>query len=385
MTLIHTVRLGITNKQAQLHCEPLPPTPGGVREFVRKWTTVPYGTAGEGGRRVDAIVLGGGWECESPSVTLDKERDAVLSGKPTGQPDWTPSQYHFHLIHSLLPALLKAPAERNIRIVELVSPAWSAAMPGIKAGLEGKPHKPETGPVAAAARRGVTTLLVQDHFRLVLDTLASAAFSTKKPVPSTEDEQKPARQRDEDIHSNIMALSVVMPWARDEVLKPVWGAGTFIHALLWILLYPLIVLLTPSPAKSVQSVLFALSAPVKYPGDLEAMPNPPPVLGAEAEKTENDKPKKVDDDEITDPRRNGITQGDVVRDCATIEWVEFAASDNSLPPVLHDPLLARATYEKVQGEVEAGVKAYEARLKAETEAAEKAREAKGSKVKFADE
>lgn len=56
----------------------------------------------------------------------------------------------------------------------------------------------------------------------------------------------------------------------------------------------------------------------------------------------------------------------------------------SIPQVLHDPLLSRATYEKLQAEVEAGVKAYDARLKSEAEAAEKAREAKGTKVKFAE-
>lgn len=270
---------------------------------------------------MDAIVLGGSWECEAPSVTLAKERDALLSGNPSGQPDWTPAQYHYHLVHSLLPSLLKAPAERNIRIIELVSPAWSAAMPGIKAGLEGKLHTPETGAVAAAARRGVTTLLVQDHVRLILDTLASASFSTKKPVPDPEDEKKP-KQRDEDVQSNIMALSVIMPWARDEVLKPIWGAGSLLRELLWILFYPLVILFTPSPAKSIQPILFALSAPVKYAGEQPAQPTPqpPPVLGAESEAPEQqDKPRKKNDDVVTDPRRDGITQGDVVRDCATIE------------------------------------------------------------------
>lgn len=217
LTIMHTMRLGIKSPLAQLHVEALPPTPTAVRDFVRKWAGAPMGTVGEGGRRVDAIVLGGGWECALPNPpSLD----------PAEDPEWTPNQFQYHFITSLLPSLLRAPAERDIRVITLVSPAWAAAMPGIQAGLEGKriSAAQDTGLTAAAAKRGVTSLLLQNQLALVLDTLASAAFSKRELVP---DPDQPVKRRDESLQSNILALSVVMPWARDEVVRPVWGQGSF--------------------------------------------------------------------------------------------------------------------------------------------------------------
>ncbi|MDN8980687.1 hypothetical protein Q0P29_14380, partial [Staphylococcus aureus] len=81
-------------------------------EFVRKWSTVQYGTAGEGGRRVDAIVLGGAWECLPPPEPYRPGLDENIKAEE----DWTPHQFHFHLITALIPSLLRAPPERNIRI-----------------------------------------------------------------------------------------------------------------------------------------------------------------------------------------------------------------------------------------------------------------------------
>lgn len=85
----------------------------------------------------------------------------------------------------------------------------------------------------------------------------------------------------------------------------------------YIIFFPLVLLITPSPAKSIQSILHALSAPVKFPGD-EVDGNKDAVAVQVAEPQEQNK-KPKDDDEIKDPRRNGVRQGNVVRDCAVIE------------------------------------------------------------------
>lgn len=230
---MHAMRLTTTNPLAQLHCEPLPRTPTGVREFVRKWASPLRGTAGEGGRRVDAIVLGGAWECDDGTT---RKRDIEL--EKWEDPEWTTQQFHFHLITALLPSLLRAPPERNIRIIQLVSPAWSAALPGIQAELENKPYKAKAGLLPAAGRRGVISLSFQEQLKLILDTLASATYGKAEVVPdpnaTVEDgaEVTVTKKRDESIQSNILSLSVVMPWARDEVVRPVWGAGSMIK---WIL------------------------------------------------------------------------------------------------------------------------------------------------------
>jgi hypothetical protein len=162
---------------------------------------------GEGGRRVDAIVLGSGWEVG----LLPPPSEA--SEKP-----WTTHQFHFHLLTSLLPYLLRAPAERNIRIISLIPPTWAAALPA----LQGKPTR--DSPVEFTARKGVTTLLLMKHFQLILDTLASAAYSQAKPIPDPNPPEGSGKKRDERMNSNIMALSVVMPWARTEVVRGAMGA-----------------------------------------------------------------------------------------------------------------------------------------------------------------
>ncbi|ORY27349.1 hypothetical protein BCR39DRAFT_538425 [Naematelia encephala] len=324
LTILHTIRLGITSPLAQLHCEGLPPTPSAVREFTAKWAATPQGTTGEGGRRVDAIVLGAGWEVES-------------SLKKPVEGGWTTHQFHFHLITSLLPHLLRVPAERNIRIISLVSPTWSAALPA----LNGQAKVGST--VQLTGLRSLNTMLVMRHFQLVLDTLASAVYAKSRPtdVPTGEDEEVKDRgkKRDETLRSNLMAISVVMPWARSEVVRGAVEADvSMFRWILYILLYPLLWIITPSSSRVIQSVLFALSAPVRY-GPLDVSPKP-------ARSTqEGEAPPAEDPDE--DPRRSAVGGGDVVRDCAVI----------TVPPVLCDPALARATYEDLEQQVEKGVKA----------------------------
>lgn len=229
LTILHVLRLSATSPLAQLHCEAMPRTPAAVREFVGKWSSPMRGTAGEGGRRVDAIVLGSGWECDDGvRVKRDIEREQWED------PEWTVNQFHFHFVTALLPSLLRAPPERNIRIIQLVSPGWSAALPAVKAELEGGAERAvDTGKLAVAARRGVTSLAFQSHLRLILDTLASASYGKKDMVPTVDGEEgATVQKRDESVQSNILALSVIMPWARDEVVRPVWGAGSTLRWLL---------------------------------------------------------------------------------------------------------------------------------------------------------
>jgi len=106
----------------------------------------------------------------------------------------------------------------------------------------------------------------------------------------------------------------------------------------------------------------------------------------------------VEEEEV-DPNRSGVGGGDVVRDCAVVEYVlslflpsshllscpRFRHVDASyrsgqlppysypyssgkliirLPPVLCDPLVARAHYDKIEKEVEEGVRQSQIREKA---------------------
>jgi hypothetical protein len=70
------------------------------------------------------------------------------------------------------------------------------------------------------------------HFQLILDTLASTTYGKDKdtvPVPavtSDTDEIKleKKKQRDKSVKSNIMAVNVVMPWSRGDVIRGIWAA-----------------------------------------------------------------------------------------------------------------------------------------------------------------
>jgi hypothetical protein len=74
--------------------------------------------------------------------------------------------------------------------------------------------------------------LLMGHFARVLDALYASTYGKiqVKPVPKVEGEvdakveKKDLKERDKNVKSNIMAVSVVMPWCRGDVLRGIWGA-----------------------------------------------------------------------------------------------------------------------------------------------------------------
>lgn len=79
--------------------------------------------------------------------------------------------------------------------------------------------KPRDDIVYNTGRRSISTILLMKHFQLILDTLAAAALGAVKPVPGADDEAEMVKKRDMSVKSNVMSISVIMPWARTEVLK----------------------------------------------------------------------------------------------------------------------------------------------------------------------
>lgn len=185
---------------------------------------------------MDAIVLGEGWEVlprnlipieieennvEGKSKKGEKKDRSSPATKDTTPPkDWSTLQFQFHLLTSFLPFLLRAPAERSIRIVSLVSPGWAAALPS----LQNTPLK--DSPVTISGLRGLTTLLVMRHFQLILDTLAKSAYGKETPVPNPVQEAiaMPKEKKVEGVKSNVLGVSVIMPWTREEVVRGAVGA-----------------------------------------------------------------------------------------------------------------------------------------------------------------
>ena len=167
-------------------------------------------------------------------------------------PPWTTHQSHLHLLTSLLPHLLRTP-ERDIRIITLISPGYAAALPSLQS-LNSTIGP--SSPLIQSGVRGLTSLLMMARFGLILDTLASA-MPGEKPVPvvsssgarsttaqgearssegksegeegnGEEEEEavieKEKKKKEVNAKSNIMAISVIMPWCRGDVLRGIWGA-----------------------------------------------------------------------------------------------------------------------------------------------------------------
>lgn len=284
LTILQTLRLSATTKSpaAQLHCEAFPRTPGAVRAFVKQWAVNPAGT-GEGGRRLDAIVWGDGWELDAALAGFQTQSRAKTEDDEdeSKEDEWTVQESKFHFLTAMLPLLLKAPMERSIRLINLVSPFYAAAIPTYQNNDD---DNDQAGPASnnknarsAIFQTGVDSwkaILLWNHLQKILDALASTVHpqvnavpvpetelplgtevsqvvkeaeetvrSVEEPVldarrlPGPEDnlslEQKKEMEMKKEketsgrktitVQSNILALSVVMPFNRWGVIRPMLG------------------------------------------------------------------------------------------------------------------------------------------------------------------
>jgi len=192
-------------------------------------------------------------EASGASKSTEKGDDGKgASSNPTRSidqdPPWTTHQSHLHLLTSLLPHLLRTP-ERDIRLITLISPGYAAALPSLQS-LNSTIGP--SSPLIQSGVRGLTSLLMMARFGLILDTLASAMpIPADKPVPAVRSSgerssgvsseaspsqggegeeveeavvQAQKKKKEVNAKSNIMAISVVMPWCRGDVLRGIWGA-----------------------------------------------------------------------------------------------------------------------------------------------------------------
>lgn len=192
---------------------------------------------GAGRQGIDARSEGEGTSRSSkaeidPSTAQSDAKANSKSPDPSQDPEWTIPQFHFHFLTSLLPHLLRTP-ERDIRIISLISPGYAAALPSLQSL---HPSPGGTSPLMSSGVRGLTELLLMGHFARVLDVLYASTYGKiqVKPVPKVsgdgeavvevDGEKKEMKERDKNAKSNIMAVSVVMPWCRGDVLRGIWGA-----------------------------------------------------------------------------------------------------------------------------------------------------------------
>ncbi|KAF7367618.1 hypothetical protein MSAN_00825300 [Mycena sanguinolenta] len=144
----------------------------------------------------------------------------------------------FLLITLLLPSLLTAPVERDIRIVNVVNRWYAAAaprfwvdgtyefssLPSSSSGSATSTTKPTTKPtLLAEATRALRTVLFTRHLQRILDALPS----TPIPDPLAQSSNSTATSaQNANSKSNIVAVSV-SPGLGAESVAPLFGKGFF--------------------------------------------------------------------------------------------------------------------------------------------------------------
>ncbi|KAG1740821.1 uncharacterized protein EDB91DRAFT_1131628 [Suillus paluster] len=182
----------------------------------------------------------------------------------------------FLILTLLLPVLLVAPTDRDIRIINVVNPFYAAAAPS---------YSPTSKPSSLFHQEGWRSLqmvVFTRHLQRILDALPSGG-----QIPKTDDATIHVVS-DKVQKSNIVAVSVCPGLTRSDTIAPLLSAvrgrdqSTF-GFVLYILLQPLLRLLTKSTASAVQSILHVLFLPTPFKSTArQGTDNPEEVLKAGA-------------------------------------------------------------------------------------------------------
>ncbi|KDQ56346.1 hypothetical protein JAAARDRAFT_132798 [Jaapia argillacea MUCL 33604] len=224
-------------------------SPTSVRAFCTRLLTAEE-------NRLDAIVFAHEY----------KQVGSVLSGG-VGLEDFqkireSGSMTTFLMITLLLPILLVAPPERDIRIVNVVNPFYAAAVPSFS------PNEAALLPKASSTfvregHRSLRMAVLTRHLQRVLDALPSAQ------VPKT-DETAAHVVSDKLQRSNIVAITVSPGFSRSDTVSPLLGADrdspnySSWRFALYLVLQPFLRVLTKSTNSALQSVLHVLFLPTPF-------------------------------------------------------------------------------------------------------------------------
>ncbi|KAF7797126.1 hypothetical protein EIP86_008318 [Pleurotus ostreatoroseus] len=191
----------------------------------------------------------------------------------------TRSLASFLIITLLLPALLVAPVERDIRIVNVVNPFYAAAIPSFTSSLiGGLSADSETSAVprsvfVSEGDRALRTTIFVRHLQRILNALPNRAPALDRSGPSGKNTPAASEptldEKDSKFPSNIVAVSVCPGIGRSETIGSLLGGeygrdpegySVFGHMLSY-LLFPIIWLFFKNSRMAMQSVLHALFLP----------------------------------------------------------------------------------------------------------------------------
>ncbi|KAG8875549.1 hypothetical protein FRB97_005018 [Tulasnella sp. 331] len=166
----------------------------------------------------------------------------------------------------LLPLLLRAPPERDIRIIDVINPYYAAALTSFDPTT---PLKSKTVSISQLeGDRSLRSLIFARHFQRVLNALASPA------APPTDESLKhvPVTPPTD---SNISFVTTCPGFSRRETIAPLLGASgkSTLGMLLYMLLYPIIFIFAKSANASAQTPLYTLFMPTAMRSRQEDVPN----------------------------------------------------------------------------------------------------------------
>ena len=242
-------------------------SPSSIREFCSRFLTTEE-------NRLDGIVFAHEYEhigsllpTESISVEDEKERQ-------------TRSLATFLITTLLLPILLVAPAERDIRIVNVINPFYAAAVTNFSPTTESLPQKPSI--FLQEGRRSLQMAILTRHLQRILDSMPQSSQTPKvdgevvnvasgklqrsnvvsvavSPGITSTDTIAPLLAANRDDPSRFTITGVTL-----SVLLPRVLVGDELKFLRYFLLRPLLWLLTRSPTSGIQTVLHGLFLPTPF-------------------------------------------------------------------------------------------------------------------------
>lgn len=126
----------------------------------------------------------------------------------------------FLMLTLLLPAVLVAPVERDIRIVTVVNPFYAAAAPSFMRRLT-DPTLPSAPVLLSEGERAVRTAVLTRHLQRVLDSLPNRADADAQQKAGKEGAAAPRIPHP----SNVIAVSACPGISRKDTLAPLLGVA----------------------------------------------------------------------------------------------------------------------------------------------------------------
>ena len=172
-----------------------------TREFCTKFLTGKE-------TRLDAIIFAHEYEHVGAFFSQSKDEKQCAEERRVAASDCT-----FLMTTLLLPTLLVAPAERDIRIINVVNPFYAAAVPHFPS-----PPSSTSPPFLHEGHRSLRSIVLMRHLQRVFDALPQAPA----PNPDTASASVASNRAQK---SNIVSVSVSPGFSRQDTVSPLLRAS----------------------------------------------------------------------------------------------------------------------------------------------------------------